>query len=207
MSAACPKFDMVWLYCSPIPVGRRGAISSFKWFLPAFATSRGRGERVRTLWSQSMITTIVRGNFLQISVTHLKCHLAPLMIPWLNLCQQCRCHWGVRLNGCIVTSEVWLSKGGVLIMGSMAPVRWKNLKRKFIETIPLPPEQTTARVFFFRIRLSIFVSWVSVHCCHSELTFASPPRPIAQCHVFVCCSTAHSVVSGHSQNSSAQNPG
>jgi hypothetical protein len=29
-SAACPKFDMVWLYGSPIPVGRRGVISSFK---------------------------------------------------------------------------------------------------------------------------------------------------------------------------------
>jgi hypothetical protein len=35
-SAACPKFDMVWLHHSPIPVGRRGVISSFKWFLPAF---------------------------------------------------------------------------------------------------------------------------------------------------------------------------
>ncbi len=30
------KFDMVWLYGSPIPVGRRGEITSFKWFLPAF---------------------------------------------------------------------------------------------------------------------------------------------------------------------------
>jgi hypothetical protein len=26
--SACPKFDMVWLYPSPIPVGRRGVISS-----------------------------------------------------------------------------------------------------------------------------------------------------------------------------------
>jgi hypothetical protein len=26
----CLKFDMVWLYPSPIPVGRRGVISSFK---------------------------------------------------------------------------------------------------------------------------------------------------------------------------------
>ncbi len=47
-SAACPKFDMVWLYHSPIPVGRRGIISSFKWFLPAFATRRGRGRGVRS---------------------------------------------------------------------------------------------------------------------------------------------------------------
>ncbi len=28
--------DMAWLYCSPISVGRRGVISLFKWFLPAF---------------------------------------------------------------------------------------------------------------------------------------------------------------------------
>ncbi len=35
--AACPKFDMVWLNRSPIPgQGRRGIISSFKRFLPAF---------------------------------------------------------------------------------------------------------------------------------------------------------------------------
>ncbi len=32
----------VWLYCSPIPVERRGVISSFKGFLPAFATRRER---------------------------------------------------------------------------------------------------------------------------------------------------------------------
>ncbi len=49
MNAACPKFDMVWLYRSPIPVGRRGIISSFKFFLPAFATRRGRREGVGTL--------------------------------------------------------------------------------------------------------------------------------------------------------------
>jgi hypothetical protein len=28
--------ESVWLKYSPIPVGRRGVISSFKWFLPAF---------------------------------------------------------------------------------------------------------------------------------------------------------------------------
>ncbi len=44
-SAASPKFDMVWIHRSPIQVGRRGVISSFKtWFLPAFATRRGRGR-------------------------------------------------------------------------------------------------------------------------------------------------------------------
>ncbi len=37
-SAACPKFDIVWLYRSPTPVERRGVISLFKCFLFAFAT-------------------------------------------------------------------------------------------------------------------------------------------------------------------------
>ncbi len=32
---------MVWLNRSPIPVGRRGVISSFKWFLPAFPREGG----------------------------------------------------------------------------------------------------------------------------------------------------------------------
>ncbi len=35
---------------SPIPVARRGVNSSFKWFLPVFATRRGRGEGIRALW-------------------------------------------------------------------------------------------------------------------------------------------------------------
>jgi hypothetical protein len=39
---------MGWLYRSPIPVGRRGVISSLKWFLPAFATCRGREEGFRS---------------------------------------------------------------------------------------------------------------------------------------------------------------
>ncbi len=44
-SAACPKFDMVWLYHSPIPVGWRGVIYSFKWFLPALTgLEDGGGE-------------------------------------------------------------------------------------------------------------------------------------------------------------------
>jgi hypothetical protein len=37
---------MVWQYCSPIPVGRRGVISSLKLFLPVFATRK----EVGTLW-------------------------------------------------------------------------------------------------------------------------------------------------------------
>ncbi len=31
-------------------MGRRGVNSSFKWFLPVFATRRGRGEGIRALW-------------------------------------------------------------------------------------------------------------------------------------------------------------
>jgi hypothetical protein len=42
-SAACPKFYMVLQYYSPIPVGRRGVISSFRWFLPAFPHVEERG--------------------------------------------------------------------------------------------------------------------------------------------------------------------
>jgi hypothetical protein len=34
-SATCHKFDKDWLYRSPIPLGRRGVISSFILFLPA----------------------------------------------------------------------------------------------------------------------------------------------------------------------------
>ncbi len=37
---------MVWRNLSPIPVGSRGVISSFKWFFPVVATRRGRGEGV-----------------------------------------------------------------------------------------------------------------------------------------------------------------
>jgi hypothetical protein len=47
---------MVWLnLVSAIPVGRRGIYSSFKLFLPVFATRRGRGEwvgGVGALWSK-----------------------------------------------------------------------------------------------------------------------------------------------------------
>jgi hypothetical protein len=35
--------DSVWLYRSPIPVGRRGVLYLFKWFLPAFAAPKVGG--------------------------------------------------------------------------------------------------------------------------------------------------------------------
>ncbi len=44
-------FCMVWLNLSPIPVGRRGVISSFKWFLSVYATCRGGGG-VGALWGE-----------------------------------------------------------------------------------------------------------------------------------------------------------
>jgi hypothetical protein len=41
-SAVCPKFDMVWLYRSPIPVGRRGLISrSTDFYLPSLQVEEG----------------------------------------------------------------------------------------------------------------------------------------------------------------------
>ncbi len=42
---------MVWLHCSPIPVGRTGVISSFNWFLAAVSL-RVKGGGVGTLWCQ-----------------------------------------------------------------------------------------------------------------------------------------------------------
>jgi hypothetical protein len=43
------KFDMVWPYPSPIPVGRRGVIPrSNDFYLPSLHI--GKGERVGTLW-------------------------------------------------------------------------------------------------------------------------------------------------------------
>ncbi len=45
---------MVWLNLSLIPAGRRGVISSFKWFLPVVVTRSGGGggEGVGALWKQ-----------------------------------------------------------------------------------------------------------------------------------------------------------
>jgi len=43
------KFNMVWLNRSPIPVGRRGIISTFKLFIPAFTTRKGRDEGIGIL--------------------------------------------------------------------------------------------------------------------------------------------------------------
>ncbi len=42
--------DMVWLYRSPIPVGRRGVFYFLKWFLPTVVAPRGGGRGVSTLW-------------------------------------------------------------------------------------------------------------------------------------------------------------
>ncbi len=51
-SAACLKFDMVWLYRSPIPVrGGEGVISSFKLFLLSLLRVV-KGGGVGTLWPE-----------------------------------------------------------------------------------------------------------------------------------------------------------
>ncbi len=44
-SAACPKFDMVWLYSLPIPVGRRGVI-----ICTCLRYAQRKGGEVGTLW-------------------------------------------------------------------------------------------------------------------------------------------------------------
>ncbi len=49
---------MVWLNLPPIAVGRRGVISSFKWFLPVFATRRGRGEGVCAFWERQVVVSL-----------------------------------------------------------------------------------------------------------------------------------------------------
>ncbi len=46
---------MVWLNRSPIPVGRREVISSFKWFLPAFPRVQEWGVGIGTLRSPCML--------------------------------------------------------------------------------------------------------------------------------------------------------
>ncbi len=44
-SAVRHIIDMVcWLYCSPIPEGRKGVFYLLEWFLPAFAAPRRRGR-------------------------------------------------------------------------------------------------------------------------------------------------------------------
>jgi hypothetical protein len=67
-SAKC----MVWLYRSHIPVGRRGAISSFKCFLRVFATRRGRGGGRHPVMHAQLHThiTYMQGGFKNASELH-----------------------------------------------------------------------------------------------------------------------------------------
>ncbi len=57
-SAAWHKFDMVRLYRTPIPVGRRGVFYSFKWFLPAFAALREAGGGQHPVGPQYQLITV-----------------------------------------------------------------------------------------------------------------------------------------------------
>jgi hypothetical protein len=45
-SAECPKFDMVWIHRSPIPVGRRGVNFLVQMISTCLAARRGRGSGV-----------------------------------------------------------------------------------------------------------------------------------------------------------------
>jgi hypothetical protein len=63
----CPKFDIVWMNLSPIPVGRRGVISSFKLLLPCFPLLEERGVGVGALCSYlgSRVVEAESGSFLE----------------------------------------------------------------------------------------------------------------------------------------------
>jgi hypothetical protein len=56
---------MVWLYRSPIPVGRRGVISSFKDFYLPWLRVEGGGGRVDTQWPGAHFLNIFLNMFLQ----------------------------------------------------------------------------------------------------------------------------------------------
>jgi hypothetical protein len=58
---------MVWLYLSPIPVGRRGVISSFKLFLPAFDARRG-GSHCYDIFVYSFIVTVEKKNLNNLAI-------------------------------------------------------------------------------------------------------------------------------------------
>ncbi len=64
-SAACPKFDMVWLYRSPLPVGRRGVISPFKWFLPALLHVKKERGSACPLWGGAYLDDIKKRGLFQ----------------------------------------------------------------------------------------------------------------------------------------------
>ncbi len=50
------KLQWFGLYRSPVPVGRRGVIYFFKWFLPAVAALRGGGGQHPVIWTQLNIS-------------------------------------------------------------------------------------------------------------------------------------------------------
>ncbi len=72
-SFACPKFVMVWQHRSAIPVGRRGVISLFKWFLPAVATCSGRGGGSTPCGFHQTIQYCILKIFHQLSCTENMC--------------------------------------------------------------------------------------------------------------------------------------
>ncbi len=72
---------MVWQNISPIPVGRRGVISSFKWFLPVFASRRGRGRESAPCVLKSASFTLRGSTFLGTAPS-----IHKLSFPFPNSC-------------------------------------------------------------------------------------------------------------------------
>ncbi len=70
----CSKFDMVWLNLSPIPVGRRGIISSIKLFLPVWGLSR-RPVCVPYLQSFLEYGEVGRDELLKLGPIHVAAHI------------------------------------------------------------------------------------------------------------------------------------
>ncbi len=92
-SAACPKYDMVWLHRSPISVGRRGVIFSFKWFLPALLhVEEGGGVRhpvvARRWWMEPAPTTAKKGCLLYLFLLHAFTFLPILVMKTMAATQE-----------------------------------------------------------------------------------------------------------------------
>jgi hypothetical protein len=80
-------FDMVWLYHSPISVGRKGVFYSFKLFLPAVAVLRRRGG-VSTLCSERTEIDDERRQLLAMNIiVNIEYDLNCIrMCTWIKIC-------------------------------------------------------------------------------------------------------------------------
>ncbi len=65
---------------------RRGVISSFKWFLPVFATRRGEGEGVSALWICLHERYFLEGRFLEKNILGLiKAHVSTMSTFYVHV--------------------------------------------------------------------------------------------------------------------------